>query len=1192
MGKIYVKGKAYGETNEVIEEYIESLEQQIEALEKKIRENNIEDITTVYFDSEDLLKLNSKADGEAFCKVEIKEGGKSTKCFATCKVQGNTSAGFPKKNYTVKFYEDDTLSKKFKIDMGWGKQSKYCFKANWIDATHVRNVLGAKIMGEAAKTRPDSDFKELITSAPNMGLVDGFPIVVMVNGQFHGLYTWNIPKDAWLYNLNEKNTNHVLYCSDFHTDVTAFKSIWNTTTDPELDDWELEVGTESQTLYDNYNRMARFIIQATDSEFRENINDYIDLYSVIDYYCFCALSFHPDGITKNMILVSYDGGIHWGLGLYDMDATFCLHWNGQSFYDIDSYGVEWDETNNRLLDRVRNCFSEELYARYLELRDTYLSLSYISEVAEKISNKFTDKLKNLEFTKWPGIPQQSTNTVDKFKEIVYQRGKIVDQRMARIEWGEIKNPDEPYSLSDNPIQSGDGWIKVDEAIALDGGPCNFDDEFAFYGDVYVDWAKTYTDDSNWKYTRIAAATKDTYRYHGDFWYFSSNSLTAKGDDYNGYLLYMSNYILDEKKDTTDPINTKFVICKRRIYEDIEDHSNDEFAIQIFLDDGNSLTLPCDNHQDELIRVPSMPYDSSDPSAPYSHTNEFFYKAGFCPTVENISKLLYRADAKKSLDHITINGLNISKYSNLADNEYRLGNHEDFKEKDGYRYVVPITAHPFEAQPSVINIERLPLPYYASAAEKANPGATDANHNSITSYSLGYNINRYYLTLNSPASTKPWGRDRYKISIPEHKYTKNINFFFTNTEYTNNTPVYLGDLANAIDTNVHLFDEDRDFFITLTYNARTWEHGSVLYPSVLQCFDNPTQERRALKSHIKIYEVAPTTGIDQTLSGDIFNESLLSHINNGNEIRIVLVKRGHTLCAFARNATLGRIGGSSGNFLPDNFIYNANATLLVGYGDNNPNMDFKEIRVGYGSLTNVDILSYLDYQPETDLYTNGDSLPFFDAFAKLDTSMYLDEKYSDANLATSNINTNLTIMPSSLSDTRNFAIFSEFTMNHDSYTQSADWYPGIFSCYNARINNDTSDLIFFGVCDAATGNIKTFVLNHNNHLKDENDNLLTSTPSTLLKCIIFKRGWRLIAIIRKDNTLYYTYQDLDSENYDPNDGAVSRPTLHVGHGTAVHAENYYHRVSVQYGDLEDSTIQTYFGSDIKIPDALQAILDGE
>ena len=74
---------------------------------------------------------------------EYRSRGQIVNGAAKIKIQGTSSTQYAKKNYTINFYEDSTYGSKKKINVGWGAQSKYCLKANWIDKTHSRNVVTA-----------------------------------------------------------------------------------------------------------------------------------------------------------------------------------------------------------------------------------------------------------------------------------------------------------------------------------------------------------------------------------------------------------------------------------------------------------------------------------------------------------------------------------------------------------------------------------------------------------------------------------------------------------------------------------------------------------------------------------------------------------------------------------------------------------------------------------------------------------------------------------------------------------------------------------------------------------------------------------------------------------------------------------------------------------------------------------------
>lgn len=60
----------------------------------------------------------------------------------TMKWQGGSNLSYPKKNFTIKF------DKKFEAKDGWGNRKKYVLKANYIDFSHARNIVCARLWGQ------------------------------------------------------------------------------------------------------------------------------------------------------------------------------------------------------------------------------------------------------------------------------------------------------------------------------------------------------------------------------------------------------------------------------------------------------------------------------------------------------------------------------------------------------------------------------------------------------------------------------------------------------------------------------------------------------------------------------------------------------------------------------------------------------------------------------------------------------------------------------------------------------------------------------------------------------------------------------------------------------------------------------------------------------------------------------------
>ena len=401
---------------------------------KDIFANN--ELPRVYMTSDRLGLLASKNDPEAICECEIKINNQTIRCYATGKVQGTSSASYPGKNFTFKFYSDAECASKQKIDVGWGEQYKYCFKKNWVDTTHTRNLAGARIAYDMVESRPSSDFKTNLQKAPRNGAVDGFPCKLYINGEFWGLYTWNIPKDTWQFGMDSNNPNHVVLCAEKNTDGNAkvvnscqFKTLW---TNGDGGDWSVEAGEYSNTVKDSLNRCIQFVMSSSDSEFHNNISDYFDLDSLLDYYCFSYLCVHLDGLAKNMLLATYDGRI-WGASLYDMDSTFGAHWDGASFVST-TYQCpgQYQEQFSLLWQRIEQCFGKELYARYMELRKGALSLGNIVTHVEEIYDLIPDRVLVDEKTKWTGLPSQNTNTITRFRNYMRDRAIYVDEKFKEF----------------------------------------------------------------------------------------------------------------------------------------------------------------------------------------------------------------------------------------------------------------------------------------------------------------------------------------------------------------------------------------------------------------------------------------------------------------------------------------------------------------------------------------------------------------------------------------------------------------------------------------------------------------------------------------------------------------------------------------------------------------------------------------
>lgn len=308
------------------------------------------------------------------------DGSDSVSGFAEIKIQGSSSIDFVKKNYTLKFFEDETRENKLKIDVGWGPQNKYCMKANWIDRTHARNVVTARL---AAKMQAQYD---LLPQSPNNGLIDGFPVEIYDNGTFLGLYTFNIPKDSWQFGMDEDDPNHIVICGEGWDEANLFNAM------PDFETWAVEVGEESAETLEKMNRLFDFVMNSSDEDFKTHFEEYLNLDSALNYYVMADLAYLEDNLGKNMLIATYDGMV-WYLSLYDLDSSWGTNPQGTGTlqYKHDLLNM----SRNTLFRRMEQAFPQELAQRYFELRSDILSNENIMAEFEA----FQDQVPSMTFLK-------------------------------------------------------------------------------------------------------------------------------------------------------------------------------------------------------------------------------------------------------------------------------------------------------------------------------------------------------------------------------------------------------------------------------------------------------------------------------------------------------------------------------------------------------------------------------------------------------------------------------------------------------------------------------------------------------------------------------------------------------------------------------------------------------------------------
>lgn len=382
-----------------------------------------------------------KADGEITVKYSYVGPDASSPifdCFCAIKVQGATSSAYPKKNYNIKLFEDEGLLTKFKVNFGWGKENKYTMKANYIDASQARNIVAAKLFAQVVATR--DNIAEGLRGAPNYGVIDGYPILIFINGEFHGLYTMNIPKDNWAFGMSSSSTEkQALLMADSWTNSVNLRE---TIGDGAFADygWEVEHSstTDETWIKDSFNELINLLNCGDNAKIKAELSDHLDIEAAIDNMIFTYYINAADNVAKNILWATYDGKV-WIPSMYDMDGTFGIYWDGQAvppnadgsgspkntYPSINSNG-SLKIPGSKLYSILIKCFPDEVEARYRDLRKTVLNIKNTRVVFGEFFALAPLAAYNSDYEKWESLPGTDTNKDNMYDATISQIQRLDD----------------------------------------------------------------------------------------------------------------------------------------------------------------------------------------------------------------------------------------------------------------------------------------------------------------------------------------------------------------------------------------------------------------------------------------------------------------------------------------------------------------------------------------------------------------------------------------------------------------------------------------------------------------------------------------------------------------------------------------------------------------------------------------------
>lgn len=418
--------------------------------------------------------------------------GNYFKKYAILNAQGNSSLAFDKKSVAIDLCNDEWIGDDTpKVRIGnWVPQDSFHMKAYYTDFFRGVGAVSYKLYDQIVRTRGNMydrpwkkallDMSKIGTTTKSLGnpyvgdyelltdtgarcFPDGFPVAVYLNGEFYGIFSFQLKKHRDNYHMDKSTAEHV------HLDGTInYNILWNGTIvwgtgdngfevrnpknlyaiggnkydadikqeeiagEDDVNTWiaagQLPDGTViSSKIKKNLQMTVKVkkyiqdfansinVIKAAASiyntsskteedlkTFRKVFEKYYDADNLIDYIIVSDLIKNSDGFSKNWQWFTYDG-IKWWVGLYDCDMSFGGHSSGNQITPPLTYHVNTSDSIPTTY--IIKYYKSELTERYKQLADLGIaSAANIFELLQEWCMSIGTDFFKEEFKKWSNSP--------------------------------------------------------------------------------------------------------------------------------------------------------------------------------------------------------------------------------------------------------------------------------------------------------------------------------------------------------------------------------------------------------------------------------------------------------------------------------------------------------------------------------------------------------------------------------------------------------------------------------------------------------------------------------------------------------------------------------------------------------------------------------------------------------------------
>lgn len=336
---------------------------------------------------------------------------------AGIETRGAYSQRFDKKSYSLEVRNENNEEEEDISFLGLRKDGDWIFDAMYIEPGRMRNRICTNIWNTMNKLHYADKEPKAINGTR------GTFVELFLNNEYRGLYCMTERIDRKQLKLDKDlNNGGVMYKGKDFTETTLFNTVEGPINNSKLT-WcgfeaEFPADEAGNSRWEYIENLARFVSKSTDTEFKENVREYLYMQNTVDYFIFVNVVMAHDNFGKNIYWSIYNTSTdnRFFCTPWDMDGSLGRRSNGDYMRDegilgIGKNSIAHRETKlyHRLYKLNADNFKQKVKDRWNQLKTNELSVTTISKHINDCKNILVSSgAIEREMQRWPEYTVSAT----------------------------------------------------------------------------------------------------------------------------------------------------------------------------------------------------------------------------------------------------------------------------------------------------------------------------------------------------------------------------------------------------------------------------------------------------------------------------------------------------------------------------------------------------------------------------------------------------------------------------------------------------------------------------------------------------------------------------------------------------------------------------------------------------------------